>query len=52
MSSSQSEFADKKRITRREKFLARMEEIISWQSLLAVIKPFYPKGERPPARRT
>ena len=43
---SQAEFADKKKITRREKFLARMEEIIPWASLLAVLEPFYPKGER------
>jgi IS5 family transposase len=43
---SQAEFADKKKLTRREKFLARMEEIIPWPSLLAVIEPYYPKGER------
>ena len=43
---SQAEFADKKKITRREKFLARMEEIIPWADLLAVIEPYYPKGER------
>ena len=43
---SQAEFADKKKITRRERFLARMEEIIPWAQLLAVIEPFYPKGER------
>jgi IS5 family transposase len=43
---SQAEFADKKKTTRREKFLTRMEEIIPWASLLAVIEPFYPKGER------
>jgi IS5 family transposase len=43
---SQAEFADKKKITRREKFLARMEEIIPWSRLLAVLEPFYPKGER------
>jgi transposase, IS5 family len=43
---SQAEFADKKKITRREKFLARMEGIIPWPALLAVIEPFYPKGER------
>ena len=43
---SQAEFADKKKITRRERFLARMEEIIPWASLLAVLEPFYPKGER------
>ena len=43
---SQAEFAAKKKITRREKFLARMEDIIPWSRLLAVIEPFYPKGER------
>ena len=46
MSFSQAEFADKKKTTRREKFLARMEEIIPWQNLIGVIAPFYPKGER------
>jgi IS5 family transposase len=43
---SQAEFADKKKITRREKFLTRMEGVIPWAKLLAVIEPFYPKGER------
>lgn len=43
---SQAEFAAKKKTTRREKFLARMEEVIPWTKLLAVIEPFYPKGER------
>lgn len=43
---SQAEFADKKKITRREKFLTRMEALIPWAKLLAVIEPFYPKGDR------
>lgn len=43
---SRAEFATKKKITRREKFLARMEALIPWTKLLAVIEPFYPKGER------
>ena len=43
---SQAEFADKKKITRREKFLTRMETLIPWPKLLAVIEPFYPKGQR------
>ena len=43
---SQAEFAAKKKITRREKFLTRMEAVIPWGKLLAVIEPFYPKGER------
>ena len=43
---SQAEFATKKKVTRRETFLARMETLIPWTQLLAVIEPFYPKGER------
>ncbi|HEY3762871.1 MAG TPA: IS5 family transposase [Verrucomicrobiae bacterium] len=43
---SQAEFASKKKTTRREKFLARMEALIPWPQLLAVIDPFYPKGQR------
>ena len=38
---AQAEFAAKKKITRREKFLARMESVIPWVKLLAVIEPFY-----------
>jgi len=41
-----AEFATKKKTTRREKFLARMEEVIPWAKLLAVIEPHYPKGQR------
>jgi IS5 family transposase len=46
ISFSHAEFAAKKKITRREKFLARMDEVIPWKQLLAVIEPHYPKGER------
>lgn len=41
-----AEFAAKRKTTRREKFLARMEEVIPWKQLLAVIEPHYPKGQR------
>jgi len=41
-----AEFAAKKKTTRREKFLARMEEVIPWAKLLTVIEPHYPKGQR------
>ena len=41
-----AEFAAKQKTTRREKFLARMEELIPWAKLLAVIEPHYPKGQR------
>jgi IS5 family transposase len=40
------EFAGKKKVTKREMFLALMEEVVPWSTLVAVIKPFYPKGER------
>jgi IS5 family transposase len=43
---SQAEFADEKQITRRGKFLTRPEALIPWAIPLAVIEPFYPKGER------
>lgn len=43
---AQAEFAGKKKVTRREKFLARMEAVLPWAQLLAVIAPHYPKGER------
>ena len=41
-----AEFTAKKKRTRRERFLTRMEEVIPWAQLLAVIAPHYPKGER------
>src|ERR1035437_3065405 len=41
-----AEFATKKKTTRLEKFLTRMEAVIPWAPLLAVIEPYYPKGKR------
>jgi transposase, IS5 family len=41
-----AEFTAKQKTTRREKFLAHMEEVIPWAQLVAVIAPHYPKGER------
>ncbi len=41
-----AEFAAKQKTTRREKFLARMEEVLPWAQLLAVIEPHYPQGKR------
>jgi IS5 family transposase len=41
-----AEFTAKKKPTRRERFLARMEEVIPWAQLLAVVARHYPKGER------
>lgn len=39
-------FDHKKKQTRREKFLAEMEQAVPWTALLAVIEPYYPKAGR------
>jgi IS5 family transposase len=41
-----AELANIKKTTRRERFLARMEEVIPWAKLVAVIEPHYPQGKR------
>ena len=43
---SQAEYAGKKKQTRRDKFLAEMEQVVPWARLVARLQPFYPKGER------
>lgn len=50
LSFADSEFNNKRRQTRKEKFLGRMENLIPWQRLESVIEPHYPKagnGRRP-----
>src|SRR6202012_4834640 len=46
MSFAQSEYARKKKVTRREKFLGEMEQIVPWARLGALIEPHYPTGKR------
>ena len=43
-------YANKKKKTRREKFLEEMEQVVPWAKLLKVIKRYYPKAGngRPP----
>ena len=50
LSFADSEFNSKRRQTRKEKFLGRMEKLIPWQRLEDVIEPHYPKAGngRPP----
>ena len=43
---AQAEYAMKKKVTRRERFLGDMEQVVPWQRLVEVIKPHYPTGER------
>ncbi|MGN0078669.1 MAG: IS5 family transposase [Coriobacteriales bacterium] len=47
----QTTFADveadsRRRATRRDEFLAQMERAVPWAEIVAVVEPFYPKGER------
>ena len=46
MSFAQAEYAGKKKVTRRERFLGEMEGLVPWPRLVTVIEPYYPKGER------
>src|SRR5215467_4550305 len=41
---SDLEYANKKRRTRRELFLAEMEAVVPWAELLAVVEPHYPRS--------
>jgi IS5 family transposase len=43
---AQAEYAQKKKTTRRERFLNEMERVVPWARLVACIEPHYFKGER------
>ena len=49
---SEFEYSSKKKVTRRDRFLAELEALTPWSDLIAVIEPHYPKGKagRPPIR--
>ncbi|KAB0493525.1 MAG: IS5 family transposase [Pseudomonas sp.] len=44
MSFSDFEYAGKCKQTRRERFLAEMEQVVPWSGLVALIEPHYPKA--------
>lgn len=46
MSFGDAEFASKKKRTRREVFLAEMEEVVPWKGLVKLIELFYCAAER------
>ena len=51
MSFSQAEYGAKKKLTRRDIFLAKMKQVVRWSGLIAVVEPHYPrsgKRGRPP----
>ena len=43
---AQAEYAQKKKQTRRDKFLAEMEQVVPWARLIERLRPLYSKGER------
>jgi IS5 family transposase len=52
LSFAQAEFANKKKVTRRERFLREMEEVVPWAALIAALKPYYfPDSGSGPGRR-
>lgn len=51
ISFAQVEYGSKKKQTRRDLFLSKMETVVPWVRLIAVIEPYYPKSGkrgRPP----
>ena len=40
------EYSRRRRITRREKFLKMMDELIPWGEWIELIRPHYPEGKR------
>lgn len=43
---SDIEYSNRKKKTKREKFLDEMEHIIPWDKLISFIEPYYPSGKR------
>ena len=43
---SDIEYAERKRVSRREVFLRKMDVLIPWAELTAVIQPYYYPGKR------
>jgi IS5 family transposase len=41
---SQAEYNAEKKLTRRNVFLAKMEQVVPWSRLIAVVEPHYPKS--------
>lgn len=46
LSFSEMEYVGKKKLTRRDRFLQQMENLVPWKEWVALIEPHYPKGER------
>jgi IS5 family transposase len=44
---SELEYATKKKLTRRDRFLAELDAITPWTALEHAVAPFYPSSGRP-----
>ena len=53
LSFSQLEYANQRKVMRRDRFLAEMEQVVPWVALLEEVRPFYSqkhnRGHRVPA---
>ncbi|MDZ7888076.1 MAG: IS5 family transposase [Pseudomonas sp.] len=45
MTFADAEYAGKRKQTRKELFLIEMDRVVPWKGLIALIDPYYPKGE-------
>ena len=45
MSFADAECAEKRKQTGRERFLIEIDQEVPWKGLVALIEPYYPKGE-------
>jgi transposase, IS5 family len=47
---AEAEYAAKKKITRRDKFLAEMERVVPWATLMEALSPHYEPAKKGPGR--
>jgi len=47
LSFADAEYANKGKVTRREKFLSQLEALLPWPLMIAVIAPHYASGKGP-----
>ena len=40
------EYSNRRRTTKREEFLNKMDQVIPWDTWVKTIEPYYPKGKR------
>ena len=46
LSFAQAEYAGKRKTTRRDQFLAEMNQVVPWARLVELVRPHYPAGKR------